>query len=99
MKKAWINFLKNFQPSYSVTVNMYHVIPGNPVQKFKHQHDFGKGELDQAKRFYDKVISNHTQLGGFTNTEISLIKGKKTLVQLKNYGPVDMVKGMNIQSA
>lgn len=97
MKKAWINFIKSFQPKYSVVVNMYHVIPGFPVQKHAHVHHFGNGELEEAQRFYDKVTLKHTQLGGFANTEVNLVKGKKTLIQAKKYGPVDMVKNLNVQ--
>lgn len=98
MKKAWVNFLKSFQPKYTVLVNMYHVIPGNPVQKVSHKHEFGKGELSAARMFYDKVVRRHTQLG-FPNTEIHLIKGKKKILQMKNYGPVDLIKNLNIKSA
>ena len=98
MKKAWANFLKSFKPRYSVIVNMYHVVPGNPIKKHAHKHDFGKGELNAASKFYQKVVNKHSQLG-FPNTEIQLVKGKKTVLQTKNYGPVDMVKNLNVQSA
>ena len=98
MKKAWRNFVRSFQPKYSVIVNMYHVFPGVPVKKHSHRHDFGKGELAEARNFYDKVVAKHAQLG-FPNTEIHLVKGKKKVLQGKNYGPVDLVKGLNVQSA
>ncbi|MEQ8581282.1 MAG: hypothetical protein RIC30_00140 [Marinoscillum sp.] len=98
MKKAWANFVKTFQPKYSVVVNMYHVVPGTPVKKHAHKHEFGKGELDEASIFFHKVVKKHSQLG-FPNTEVQLIKGKKTVVQAKNYGPVELVKGLNVQSA
>lgn len=98
MKKAWINFIKSLQPKYSVVVNMYHVIPGRAVKKHEHKHEFGNGEYYEAKMFYDKVVKRHSQLG-FPNTEIHLIKGKKKVVQMKNYGPVDIVKNLNVQSA
>lgn len=98
MKKAWVNFLKSLQPKYAVVVNMYHVIPGRPVKMHAHRHQFGNGEYDQAILFYNKVVKKHGQLN-FPNTEIHLVKGKKKVVQKKNYGPVDLVKGLNVQSA
>ncbi|RED92452.1 hypothetical protein [Marinoscillum furvescens] len=98
MKKAWANFLKNFQPSYSVVVTMYHVVPGSPVKKHEHRHSFGKGELVAASTFYQKVIKKHSELG-FPNTEVQLIKGKKSVMETKQYGPVSMVKSLNTQSA
>ncbi|MFT6882403.1 MAG: hypothetical protein ACI83W_001058 [Marinoscillum sp.] len=98
MKNPFAGIIKMFQPRYAVVVNMYHVFPGRPVQKHAHREDFDRGEIDKASMFYQKVIRRHTELG-FPNTEIQLIKGKKTVVQTRNYGPVDMVKGMNVQSA
>lgn len=77
---------------------MYHVIPGTPVKKFEHRHDFGKGELEEASTFYQKVVKKHNTLG-FPNTEIQLIKGKKSIVEKKNFGPVEQVKNLNVQSA
>ena len=49
-------------------------------------------------RVYHKVVKKHTTLG-FPNTEIELIKGKKTIVERKIFGPVDMVKTLNVKSA
>ena len=98
MKNPLAGLIKMFQPKYSVVVNMYHVIPGTPVKKFEHKHEFGKGEYDQASMFYHKVVKKHSTLN-FPNTEIQLIKGKKTVVERKNYGPVDQVKNLAIQSA
>ena len=42
MKNPLAGIIRMFQPKYSVIVNMYHVIPGTPVKKFEHRHDFGK---------------------------------------------------------
>lgn len=97
MKNPLAGFFKIFQPRYSVVVNMYHVLPGSPVQKYSHKHDFGKGELDMAQSFFNNVVAKHTQLG-FPNTEIHLIKGKKKVIDGRNYGPVDLVKNLNVQS-
>ncbi|MEQ8474525.1 MAG: hypothetical protein RIC35_25225 [Marinoscillum sp.] len=98
MKNPLAGLIRMFQPKYSVVVNMYHVIPGTPVKKFEHRHDFGKGELEQASMFYQKVVKKHNSLG-FPNTEIQLIKGKKSIVEKRNFGPVDQVKRLNVQSA
>lgn len=98
MKKAIADFFKLFQPKYSVVVNMYHVIPGVPVQKQSHIQEFGNGEETAASSYYHKVIRRHNQLG-FPNTEIQLIKGKKTVIETKTYGPVSVVKSMNVQQS
>ena len=98
MKNPIAAFFKLFQPRYSVVVNMYHVVPGTPIKKVAHKHDFGKGQLDMAQTFFNQVVEKHNQLG-FPNTEIQLLKGKKTVIDHKNYGPVDLVKTLNEQSA
>lgn len=98
MKNPFAGIIKMFQPKYSVVVNMYHVIPGTPVQKFAHKQEFDKGELDAASMFYAKVVQKHNSLG-FPNTEIQLIKGRKTVLQSRSYGPVDLVKKLNVKSA
>lgn len=97
MKNPFAGIIKMFQPRYSVVVNMYHVIPGNPVQKYVHRQEFDRGELDHASMFYTKVVRKHSELG-FPNTEIQLVKGKHTVIQAKNYGPVDMIKNLNVQT-
>lgn len=99
MKNPLAGFFKMFKPSYSVVVNMYHVLPGSPVKMHSHKHDFGKGEFELAEHFFNKVVAKHTQLG-FPNTEIQLVQGKRKVVQKRNYGPVDAVKShFKIQSA
>ncbi len=92
------SFVKQFKPRYFVVVNMYHVIPGNPVKQQSFTEGFDKGELEQASKFFRKVVTKHGELG-FPNTEIQLIKGKKTILDTKKFGPVDMVKTMNVKSA
>lgn len=95
MKKAWLNFLTSFKPKYSVVVSMYHVIPGRQIQKHDHKHDFGKGELNEARSFYNSIIKKHSETN-FPNTEIVLIKGKKSILHAKQFGPVEMVKTLNV---
>lgn len=98
MKKAWANFLKTFQPKYSVVVNMYHLVPGSPIKKHEHRHAFEKGQLDEASAFYQKVLAKHSKLG-FPNTEVQLVKGKKTVLKFKKYGPVDMLKTFKVKKS
>jgi uncharacterized protein YlzI (FlbEa/FlbD family) len=89
------SFVTFFKPKYSVIVLMYHVIPGRPIQKFEHKNVFGKGDLESARIFYNSVIKKHME-SNFPNTEILLIKGKKRVVHTKHFGPVTMVKSMNV---
>ncbi len=95
MKKAWLDFLTSFKPTYSVTVSMYHVIPGQQVKKFDYREDFGKGEIEQARKFYNALIARHKEIG-FPNSEIHLLKGKKTSLHETKFGPVDLVKSLNV---
>jgi len=98
MKNPFAGIVKMFQPKYSVVVNMYHVIPGNPIQKVEHKHEFDKGALDEATMYFTKIVRKHSELG-FPNTEVQLVKGRKTVIQTKKYGPVDLVKNLNVKSA
>ncbi|MFT4736783.1 MAG: hypothetical protein ACI8QD_002113 [Cyclobacteriaceae bacterium] len=93
MKKAWENFIKSFQPTYSVNAITYFVVPGIPVNKSENRHDFDKGEYDEAKVFFDKV-SKKTKDLGFSPAEVQLIKGKKTIVEKQVFGAVDILKDM-----
>ena len=95
---SYKSFVKQFKPRYSVVVNMYHVIPGIPVQHQTFAEQFDKGELDEASKYFRKVVVKHGELG-FPNTEIQLVKGKKTVLDAKKFGPVDMVKTMNVKNA
>ena len=74
---------------------MYHVIPGRQIQKYDHKHDFGKGEIEEARVFYNNVLKKHSETE-FPNTEISLIKGKKTVLHQRQFGPVELVKTLNV---
>ncbi|XOV91219.1 MAG: hypothetical protein ACFHWX_13515 [Bacteroidota bacterium] len=88
MLKAFFNL---FKPSYSVVVTTYHVIPGFPLNKNLHKHDFGKGAFDEAKAFYDKVVKKTGEIK-LAPVEINLLKGKSTIVESQKFGPVDQVK-------
>lgn len=93
MKKAIANFFKQFQPSYTVNAITYFVIPGAPVQKNENKYGFGKGEQEEAKVFFDKVVKK-TQDMGYSPAEIQLIKGRKSVVETKSLGPVNILQGM-----
>jgi len=96
MKKAWIDFLTSFKPTYSVVVHLYHVIPNfSEVQKFSDRQDFGKGEYQKAKLYYDRVVRKNIE-AQIMPSDVSLIKGKKTVMETRNFGPVEVVKGLNV---
>lgn len=87
MKKAWLEFLRSFKPTYAVSAVTYFVIPGVPVNKNVSRHDFGKGEYEKAKEFYEKVVKKTQELG-FSPAEVHLIKGKNSIIQKQVFGPV-----------
>ncbi len=98
MKKAWIDFINSFKPTYAVVVNLYHVIPNFPeVQKFSDRQDFGKGEYVKAKMYYDRVVRKNLEVNVMP-ADITLIKGKKTVMETRNFGPVDTVKSLRISA-
>ena len=87
MKKAWNNFVRSLKPSYSVVFMMYHVIPGAPVQRKAQRHDFEKGEYEKARNMYDKLVNKTTELK-MAPAEVFLVKGKKKVVDRRQFGPV-----------
>ena len=90
--KAGINnFLKNFKPTYSVNAITYFVIPGVPLKKKISAYRFGRGELVEAKSFFDQALEKTKELG-FVPVELQLIRGKEKLIDNQKLGPVDMVK-------
>jgi len=97
MKKAWKNFIISMKPTYAVEFTMYHVVPGTHVKKNAERHQFGKGSLDEAKDFYNKVVNKTSQIK-LAPAEVHLIKGKKRVIQKKYFGPVDQVKQMKISA-
>jgi len=88
MLKAFFNL---FKPTYSVVVTTYHVIPGIPLNKNLHRHDFEKGEYDRAKAFFDKAVKKTGDIK-LAPVEINLLKGKKKVMESHKFGPVDQVK-------
>ena len=88
MLKALFNL---FKPTYSVVVTTYHVIPGFPLNKNAHKHDFAKGAYEDAKAFFDKAVKKTGEIK-LAPVEINLLKGKRTIVESQKFGPVDQVK-------
>jgi hypothetical protein len=66
-------------------------VPGVPVNKNINKHDFGKGQYEEAKEFYNKVVKRTKDLG-FSPAEVHLIKGKNTLLEQQKFGPVDQIQ-------
>jgi hypothetical protein len=93
MKKAWLEFIKSFKPTYSVSAVTYFVIPGVPVNKNISRHDFGKGEYEKAKEFYDKVVKKTKELG-FSPAEVHLIKGKSNVIEKQQFGPLAQIQNL-----
>ena len=85
------NFLKYFKPSYSVNAITYFVIPGVPLKKKISAYRFGRGELAEAKFFFDQALEKTKELG-FVLPELQLIQGREQLIDNQQLGPVDMVK-------
>jgi hypothetical protein len=93
LKKAIDNFITSFKPTYSVSAITYFVVPGIPVNKNVSKHDFGKGQYEEAREFYDKVVKKTKDLG-LSPAEIHLVKGKKTILEQQQIGNVDAVQNM-----
>ena len=93
LKSAIDNFLTSFKPTYSVSAITYFVVPGIPVNKNVSRHDFGKGQYEEAKEFYNKVVKRTKDIG-FSPAAIQLVKGKKTVIEQQQLGPVDTVESM-----
>lgn len=97
MLKQWKNFINSFKPAYNVDVTMYHFIPGMPVSSRKTRHEFGKGELDSAQKFFDQA-SAKTMDHQIAPVEINLVKGKKRVVTSRQFGPVKALKQMRLSA-
>ena len=85
------NFLIFFKPTYSVNAVTYFVIPGAPLKKNINAYHFGKGELTEAKFFFNQAFDKTKKLS-FAPVELQLIEGNKKLIDKKKLGPVDLVK-------
>ena len=97
MKKNWRKFINSFKPSYKVDVTMYHFIPGMPVKADKTSHSFKKGEFKEAKLFFDRA-SAKTKYHNIAPVEISLVRGKRRVVNSRHFGPVNNLKQMRMSA-
>jgi len=91
VKSGIDNFLKKFKPTYSVNAVTYFVIPGAPLKKIVNAYHFGRGELSEAKLFFDQVFQKTKELR-LAPVELQLIQGNKKLIDEQKLGPVDIVK-------
>ncbi len=97
MLKKWRNFVKRFQPAYHVDVTMYHFIPGLPVKAQRTRHAFSKGALDEAKNFFEQA-SQKTMDHNVAPVEISLVRGKRRIVNSRHFGPVKSLKQLKMSA-
>lgn len=87
-------FVLSLKPTYSVEVDIYAFIPGIAVEKQTTRHDFGKGELEPAKAFFEKVVAKNKEMK-LVPSEVKLIKGKKKVMMNQPLGPVDQMSHMH----
>jgi len=97
MKKNWRKFINSLKPSYKVDVTMYHFIPGMPVKANKTRHTFKKGEIEEAKLFFEQV-SNKTKDHNIAPVEINLVRGKRRVVTSRHFGPINNLKQMRMSA-
>lgn len=87
MKRLFKSFIKPFLPKYEVVCTTYQIVPGLPITKKLSRHPFENGAAQEAKAFYDKVVTSE-----FTRTmapiEVHLKKGR-SVVSKTHFGPVD----------
>ncbi len=81
-----------FLPSYQVTFAMYHVVPGQAVDRKESKFDFERGAVQEAQIFYNKVV-NSTSSHGIVPAELQL-KRRKKVIQTHYFGPVREIQGM-----
>jgi len=91
VKSGIDSFLKKFKPTYSVNAVTYFVIPGAPLKRSVNAYHFGKGELSEAKLFFDQAFQKTKELS-LVPVELQLIQGNKKLIDEQKLGPVDIVK-------
>jgi hypothetical protein len=87
-------FVTSLKPTYSVEVDIYHFIPGLPVNKQTSRQDFGKGEIDSAKALFEKAVAKNKELK-LVPSEVKLIKGKSKVIAKQPLGPVDQMAHMH----
>lgn len=97
MLKHWKNFIRIFKPTYNVDVTMYHFIPGMPVKSERTRHAFKKGEFVKAKEFFEQA-SEKTRIHSIAPVEISLVKGRRRIINSRHFGPVKSLKQLRLSA-
>ncbi|MES2734050.1 MAG: hypothetical protein V4714_20040 [Bacteroidota bacterium] len=90
VKKISSSLIKPFLPSYEVIFTMYHVVPGQAVDRQESKFDFERGAMNEAKAFYNKVITS-TDNHRIVPAEVQL-KRRKKVVQTHYFGPVQEIQ-------
>ena len=91
MKKAWQDFITRFKPKYRVEIFNYHLVPFSPLMTNSNSEEFGKGEYEAARKYFDKVVMA-TSKAKVAPAEIHLVKGKNNVMHTANFGPVKELK-------
>jgi hypothetical protein len=81
-----------FLPSYEVTFTMYHVVPGQAIDRKESKFDFERGAVQEAQTFYNKVV-NSTSSHGIVPAELQL-KRRKKVIQKHYFGPVREIQSL-----
>ncbi|MGF1637672.1 MAG: hypothetical protein ACFCUU_11415 [Cyclobacteriaceae bacterium] len=87
--------VRTFKPRYAVSFTMYNVIPGVPVEGNTTLHQFGKGEINEARNLFEKIVHKTSEIR-LAPVEVHLIKGKKQILQAKQFGPVNELKHLKM---
>jgi hypothetical protein len=90
VKKLSYSLVKPFLPSYEVVFTMYHVIPGQAVNRQESKFDFEKGAMSEAQAFYHQVI-NSTDSHRIVPAEVQL-KRRKKVIKNHYFGPVQEIQ-------
>lgn len=82
--------VKPFLPTYEVTCINYQIIPGQPVNKNQLKHTFEKGASEEAKAFYQRVVTADITKN-MAPVEVHL-KRRGRVIEKMHYGPVEELK-------
>jgi hypothetical protein len=81
-----------FLPAYEVTFTMYHVVPGQAIDRKESKFSFERGAVQEAQDFYNKVV-NSTSSHRIVPAELQL-KRRKKIIQTHYFGPVKEIQSM-----
>jgi hypothetical protein len=89
MKKFFEGLVKPFLPKYQVVFRMYHVIPGQEVERNEQKFDFEKGAGEEAQTYFQKVVEK-TESMRMVPAEV-LLKKRGRVISRRTFGPIDDV--------